>query len=284
MRWLPWIAVLFGLGGCSGEFVLTAPDVVALPEQNTAMIVRLQRSELGRYAPPCADVCLTVRLGQGQLQAARTDSAGYAVLYLAGAQPGRYGLEIEHVDLTGDRALGKSNLYVLAPDKPITAVDLDSLPRSGLAGADAAAALRRLEGKTQWIYVTQEFAQSPAQARRWMAALNYPDGPVVPVRRWALMQNAGTGQTISTLRNRLPLLTYGLAADQAGTRTLKAAGLQVLYVGKAPPPVAVYGRFAYWKDLDLAATATPAAKAPAASQPATAAASSQPASREGPQE
>lgn len=273
------IAVLLGLGGCSGKFILTAPDVVALPQQQTAMIVRLQRSEMGSYAPPCADVCVTVRMGEGQLQAARTDGAGYAVLYLVGGQPGRYDLTIDHVDITGDRVLGKTNLYVLSAQTPIIAVDLDSLPRSGLAGADAAAALRRLEGKTQWLYVTQEFAQSPAQARRWMAAMNYPDGPVVPVRRWGMLQLGGVGQTISNLRNRLPELAYGLAADDVGTRTLQAAGLQVLYVGKAPPPLAVYGRYAFWRDLDLAATTAPAAKATATSQPAIAP-SSQPASRE----
>lgn len=259
------VACLVALGGCSGDFFMAVPDAVGLPGQASPMVVHLTRSEFGAIAPACGEAALTFKMGEGKTFAARADSSGYAVVPLpAPSEPGRYNISIEHVTHFGDVAKGKSTLYVLAPDKPITVVDLDSLPQAGLAAADAAAAIHRLEAKTQIIYATEAFSEKPEQARAILSAAKYPDAAIVPFRRASAWRPEAGNGTISALKGRLPQLTYGLAADDDGAKTLAASGLRVLYVSKTPPSRRVYGQFAFWKDLDLTAPQA----APASSQPA----------------
>ena len=77
-RGLCLAAVLALVGGCSGEYLLTAPDVAALAGEPAPMVVRVQRREFWFHAPAQADAAVMFRLAGGRLQCAHTDKSGSA--------------------------------------------------------------------------------------------------------------------------------------------------------------------------------------------------------------
>ena len=231
------LAVVAALaGGCGGEYIVTAPDAVALPGQTAAVVVRLRRSELWKYAPPSRQASITASLGR-VVRAARTDKHGYAAVGVpAPARPGQYQVALSHQDLWGDTATGAATLYVLDPNFPVAAVDLDSLPGGKKARA-AAAALERIAARVQIIYVTRRYAGRPQRADRALLRGGYPDSAVVPLgrlRAWYDMRwwKQRADPALAALRRRLPGLKWGISAEDDEAEIFLRAALTVLAVGK----------------------------------------------------
>jgi len=249
-------------GGCGGQYIVTAPDTVALPGQTAAVVVRLQRSELWKYAPASREASITARLG-GVVRAARTDKRGYAAVGVpAPARPGQYQIALSHQDLWGDTASGAATLYVLAPNVPVAAVDLDSLPGGKKARA-AAAAIKRIAARAQVVYVTRRYAGRPERADKVLLRGGYPDSAVVPLgrlRAWYDMRwwKQRGDPALAALRRRLPGLKWGISAEDDEAEVFLRAALTVLAVGKFKvegprPEGAQVHRFTSWALLKLPA-------------------------------
>jgi len=224
------------LGGCGGELILTAPDAVGLPGEPAVTVVRVQRREIWRYAPPAEGAAVTARIGPDMLRSGRTDSSGYAAVALpAPRQPGRNEVKISHQDLWGDEATAVAFLYVMDPDRPVLAVDMDSLP-TGKAGGEAVGALACLAEEAQILYVSQEKAGDPHGAHAKLDAAGLPDGPVIPwikSSRWkdALPWRKDSMPSLAALRGRLPRMSWAVAAEDDEAEEFLRSGLSVLAVG-----------------------------------------------------
>ncbi len=246
------------VGGCGGEYILTAPDAAVLAGQDAPVVMRLQRREVWRYAPPQAGAAITFRLGEGPPQCARTDKAGYAALSIkAPSRPGRYDVALYHQDINGDSARGLAAIYVLDPDKPLAMVDMDSLPRNDKSAGQAAGALVRMQLTAQVIYVTKKYAGRPARARELLIEHGYPDGPVVPysrTRQWWRWRRRGGSDAMEELLQRFPKLRWGVTTDDDAAEAFGNAGLKILLVGKEKVSVEEVERFESWADLKITST------------------------------
>ena len=169
-------------GGCGGEYVMTAPDVPALPGEDAPVVVRLQRQEFWFYWPPINDAAVTFR-SDGHVRCARTDKHGYAAAgFPAPDEPGVVRVALHHQDSLGYTVSGQVHVFALSPDRPVAAVDMDSRPAGGKALNAAAEALGRIARKGQMIYLTQDCAAEPGQAHGVLDVAGLPPGPVVPWR------------------------------------------------------------------------------------------------------
>ena len=245
------LAVLM-LGGCSGEYILTAPDVAALPGRDAPVVVRLQRREVWRYAPPQGSAAITFRLGEGTPKCARTDKDGYTATSIkTPSEPGRYEITLYHQDINGDEVTSHAAIYVFDPDKPVAVVDADSLPRSGKLAGPASASLVRMQLSAQLIYVSRKYASRPARAHAMLDKYGYPDGPVVPYsgpKRWWKWRQSDTG-ALDELQRRFPKLRWGITADADTAKAFAQAGLMVMFVGKDKIDDAA--QFDSWADVKI---------------------------------
>jgi len=225
------------LAGCSGEYILVAPDVAGVPGEAAPVVVRLQRREFWFHAPPAEGVPVLFDLASQAQRAGRTDEDGYTgVAIRIPRTPGKYLIELSVQDVKGDTAAGEALVYSLDPNAPILAVDLDALPRLGPGVKDAAHTLARLQGEAQIVYLTQGYARKPAKAHDVLSGAGYPEGPVLPWRKSTWWQRrrwwgASAGEALVDLKTRLPRLQWGLTSSSSAARTLTAAGLEPLVVG-----------------------------------------------------
>ncbi len=248
------LAVLM-LGGCSGEYILTAPDVAALSGQDAPVVVRLQRREVWRYAPPHGSAAITFRLGERTPQCARTDKNGYTAASIKSpSQPGRHEVTLYHQDINGDEVTSHAAIYVFDPDKPLAVVDTDSLPRSSKLAGPASASLVRMQLSAQLIYVSQRYASKPARAHTMLEKHGYPDGPVVPYsgpKQWWKWRQSDAG-ALDELQHRIPKLRWGVTADADTAKAFAQAGLEVMFVGKTK--IADVEQFDSWANAKITST------------------------------
>ena len=236
-RWTLPVLLLGSLAGCSGEYILTAADAVALPGRPVPVVVRLQRREFWFYCPPVRDAAITFRGQDGRLKCARTDKQGYAaVSFPAPKAPGSYTLALHLQDTLGYSASGQVRVFVLPPDRPVILVDADSLPDEGDAAGAAAQAIGRLAKGACIVYLTEARRGTPGRAREILAALGCPPGPVVgwrrrPSLRRRLGRKPPAPGVLASLKHRLPRLTCAVTADPVAVEALRAAKLKVCLVG-----------------------------------------------------
>ena len=83
MKSVVYMALLAaGVCGCSGEYIMTAPEQVASAGGEAMLVMRLQRREFAFYTPPADKKPIRFQIGKGPLRGAYTDALGYAVYYL----------------------------------------------------------------------------------------------------------------------------------------------------------------------------------------------------------
>ena len=231
---------MFCMAGCSGEFILTAPDTVGQAGQDVPVAVRLQRREFWEYVPPTDGAALCFCMPDGAFKAARTDKHGYAsVVFPVPDKPGRYDVDISHQDIRGDTCQGSAWMYVLEGGKPIAVIDLDGLPDAPAEATSAAAAIQALAPRVDIIYTTDKFASKPTAAHEFLARLQYPDSAVVPAftkKDWLRKYDSPSlPNMIVVLKNRLSDLRYGITHNATTANAMQQAGLELIYVGKSGP-------------------------------------------------
>ena len=248
MRLVATILLMFFLSGCSGEYILTAPDVVCPAGEKAALIFRLQRREFWRITSPQKNATVMVHLPDGATRCALTDKNGYAaVAFVVPSRSGVYQVRFYYQDVEGQELSAKGNVYSLSKDDRFVVVDMDSLPKSGLDLSSACLALKRLSQNVHLIYVSEKLGYTPAAARGLLRMRGYPEGPVVcfnKIPQWyqyrlcrqgwrvRAVKPTRTDDNLTHLYNRLKKPTYAITADDLTARTFLNIGMKVIFVGK----------------------------------------------------
>ena len=248
MRLTVIILLTLFLSGCSGEYILTAPDVVCPAGEKAALIFRLQRREFWKITPPKKNATVMVHLPDGTVRCALTDENGYAaVAFIVPSRCGVYQVRFYYQDVEGQELSAKGNVYSLSMDDRFVVVDMDSLPRNGPDLSSACLALKRLSRNAQLIYVSEKLGYTPATARGLLRIRGYPEGPVVyfnKIPRWyqyrlsrqgwrvRAVKPTRTDDALTHLYNRLKKPTYAITADDLTARTFLNIGMKVIFVGR----------------------------------------------------
>ena len=244
------VIVALGAGGCGGHYTLSTPDNVAPLGAETAVVIRLQRNDFFVLDLAVKDAPMWFLLGQGEIQAAYTDSRGYAGTSVAAPDtPGRYNVSIKHTDDEGEEVSGSSYVYVWDAAKPAIAVDLDSLPDLGDVGLPGAQKLlREFARKGNVLYFTRRPASEHDLAHGQIMTCDYPDGPVLlwQRERWHIVRRGGRFRVplvvvesrlvsqLEEVKRMFPGLKEGVCSNDLAAKAFAEAGLGCTFVGNIP--------------------------------------------------
>jgi len=241
--WIFGCGVL-GLAGCSGQYVLTAPDQIAPVGDEAAVVLRVQRQEVAFWYRPANEALVRMQmapvpetaeqaaLGPGPLRAAFADKNGYAGAAVpVGDVTGIFYLHLAHTNLRGNEYESYIPTYVWDPRARVTAVDIKALPRRH--NDVQRAQMAHLAAGSYIVYFTTESIGDHAGLHEKLERAGYPQGPIV-------QRQAGV---LELLRARFPRLEVGVASSGRIKRYFDAAGLERLTLeqaaerngGAAPP-------------------------------------------------
>ena len=217
--------------GCSGQYVMTAPDQIAPAGSLAPTVVRLRRHELTFLTLPVKKGPLRFSVADCPLRCAYTDNSGYAVVAVpVPEKPGIYAVTIATQDISGDEYSRDFPVYVWDKDRDIVAVELEAIPLDGKEASAAAAALTRIVGDSSVIYLTSGSVNDYEKIHRRLAALNLPDGPLLPWRRsdW---RGSRMSSQLSQLRQQFTNLNVGICRSSSAANTFSAEGMECIVVG-----------------------------------------------------
>ncbi len=259
--------LVFALGGCGGEYILTAPDHIAPVGREAVVVVRLQRSEVYKLARSVKNALLQFRIASGPERAAYTDDLGYAGTTVAvPARTGRYRMAITHQDNEGDIITGEAAIYAWDAPKPVVAVDLDCLPAHGSRDTEAAwSALIRIGARANILYLTRRCASEHQRIHEEMKMAGYPDGPVLlwQRERWHIRRcgryrmpkvivESRLVSRLVEIRKIFPGLKVGVCTSALAAGAFADAGMEPLVVGRTEVGVTNVTRRKSWVDLAAA--------------------------------
>ncbi len=253
------------LAGCGGGYLLTVPEHVGPAGGQAAVIARLQRSEIYLLAHPVEKIPVRFTLA-GEAESSRagyTDKLGYAgTVFKMPLKTGRYELIAQIQDSQGTQAKASSAVFVLDPQKPAVAVDLDSiLDGQGQAPASAAEALKKLAANTQLVYLTCNSPSQQANPHAKLAEMGLPDGAILTWtrQRWHVKRDGRFPRVViesrmvsqlASLRKTLPGLTVGICDSQVAGRAFSDAGMKVVLIGQTSPEIDNSISCASWAELN----------------------------------
>ena len=216
---------LFLLAGCSGQYVLTAPDQIAPVGGETAAVLRVQRQEVAFWYRPAPRALVRMQVEQGPLRAAFTDKNGYAGAAVpVGDVTGIFFLQLAHTNPRGNEYETYVPTHVWDPQARVTAVDVKALPLPPTSiHSPVQTQMARLAAGSYIVYVTTESIGDHAELRKKLERAGYPRGPIVQQRAGALEQ----------LRKQFPQLEAGVATSWRVKRSFDAAGLERLTLEQA---------------------------------------------------
>jgi hypothetical protein len=265
MRKYLWALTCLALlgAGCGGEYIMTSPDQLASTDGEANVVVRLQRNDFFVLALAVPDAALRFRVDDMPERAAFTDELGYAATKVpAPAETGVYTMQIVHSDLEGDQARGHSRVFVLEPEAPIVAVELDALPwEISSQKPHAVAALRRMAEAAQIIYLTRQDAEVHPQLHESLSRQGYPDGAILiwQHRRlhlvpgmWRLPKLVVDSRLVSELpqlHREFVNLRAGLCTSSLAAGAFAEAGLTPMIIGASATDVPEAVRVESWQAL-----------------------------------
>ncbi|MFW5839020.1 MAG: hypothetical protein ACOCZE_00415 [Planctomycetota bacterium] len=234
-------------GGCGGDYILTAPDQLAPAGKEATVVTRLQRNDFFVLALPVEEAAMTYRAGDLPERGAYTDELGYAGTVIpAPEKPGLYDLRVAHLDVYGDLVEKKARLFVWPADKPLVAVDLDSLPWEISGQSDPAAkAIAAVGDSAGVIYLTRQESDQHQRLHDWLAGQGYPAGPILlwQHKKWHIVQGSWRIPKIvieDKMVSRLPEvkkafanLDYGITSSSVAAGGFAQAGLRPVIIGGA---------------------------------------------------
>jgi len=244
-----WIvlACVLPAGGCGGDYLLTAPDMIAPAGGEGVAVVRLRRTEVFTIPMPVENAAMRMQISGKIERGAYTDKLGYAGTTLpAPDAPGQYELKISHMDAWGDEVEAKTRAFVWDPNAPCVAVDLDCLPGLTLGfSKQSAMALERAAAGANIIYLTRSSASSHDRLHEKLARAGYPEGPVLEWQRqyWHIVRDkkyynmprvvveSRLVSQLPDLRLMLPGLTMGVCDSYLAAKAFAEAGMKVVVVG-----------------------------------------------------
>jgi hypothetical protein len=226
----PVLAVV-AMGGCGGQFIIKAPDLVAPIGGHAAAVVQIQRTELAFLPLAVADATVCLQIGDSPLRAARSDKHGYIVATVpVPSQEGVYTMVIRHQNIDGEEASAGVPAYVWDPNGKIVAVEFDCLPEKGKDAEDARAALHRLAAGGRLLYlIAKDYVQSEP-LHEFLETRGYPDGPILPWRPGGRFSKPVS--PLPPLRETFPALGLGICHSQEAADAFLRAGMSCVLLGK----------------------------------------------------
>ncbi|RPI63003.1 MAG: hypothetical protein EHM48_03165 [Planctomycetaceae bacterium] len=237
-------AAMLAAGGCEGRYIYTVPEQIAPAGGEVPVVVRLNRSEVGPFAPPLKDAPVQFRIDDGPVRAAYTDKEGYAAAMVpAPAKEGVYFMSVYTSDKNGRWACGFTPVYVCDKNRRIVAVDLETILSHKFGPADdAKAALGKVAENANIVYLTK---RSPAEYRSIRAGLKargLPDGALLTWQRqyWYVDNTRQIPRMVvedrlvnqlAGLKQTFPLFDTAICDTDLAARTFVTAGLQVIVLG-----------------------------------------------------
>ncbi|MGA2266473.1 MAG: hypothetical protein ABSH10_08605 [Phycisphaerae bacterium] len=244
-RRLAWLMMIGLWSGCSGGYVLTAPDSLASTDGPVQAVVRLQWKELPWVTPPAQAAPLRFQVADGPLRSARTDKNGCASVALpAPKTAGEYPLTVALQDIEGREESWELRAFVWDPDRIVIAVDLDAVPLGGREIIEARTALLRLAGQAHILYLSDDPVWRFPALHAAMEAAGLPEGPILPWReeRWweedwrkKNWREKGWWRSqivspLDELRREFPKLQVGIAGSELAVQAFDSAGMKCLLV------------------------------------------------------
>jgi len=264
LRIVTALTVLTAIGtGCSGHYILTAPDQLAPAGGQAVTVVRLQRNEFLALSLPVEGAVIRFRAGDGPERAAYTDKLGFAGTTVpVPSAAGVVTMTIAHQDTQGDELLEQRDLYVWDPAEPIVAVELEALPLGEPSAGEAAEVLRRLAQEANVLYMTRQPISRHARLHEQLAADAFPQGPILPWQRQnrhllrserfnlprIVLQSRLIGQ-LEALGKLFPNLQTGLCRSSLAAEAFDEAGLKCVLIGQAKADVKNLVRRESWAEV-----------------------------------
>lgn len=273
LRFMGVILCAWAPAGCSGEYILTVPDQVVPAGGKANVVMRLERYEFASLRTSVEGAPIRFQVGKLLERCAYTDELGFTGTLTdegyAGTdvpvpkKPGKYVLTVSLQDDAGDEAHAEAPVYVWGPDRPVTAVDLDSLPSADDDEAgDAKAAMARIAESSHVVYLTRDDVDDKADARAKLTTCGYPDGPVLtwrrstihfarvgPLRLPQFIHESRLVMHMKYLRRRLPSLQTGVCTTENAAREFAKAGIRPVLVGDKDAEGLTVTRRTDWADL-----------------------------------
>lgn len=281
-----WVAVtltavtMLASAGCSGRYNFTVPEQVAPVGGEAPIVVRLNRSEVGTFAPAVKDAAIQFRIDDGPIRAAYTDKDGFAAAMVpVPGKEGQYFLSVYTCDKDGRQAAVYCPVFVFDVNRQVVAVDLEMIysGKLGLA-ADAKAVMDSVATKANIVYLTTRDPGEFPRVRMELKSRGLPDGALLTWERqqW-YMDNSGQFprmivanrlvSPLSNLRQTFKAFDTAICQDDLSARAFASAGLNVIVIGSEK--VSLSGpkiiRYASWGAL----AAKEAPQTQPASEPST---------------
>lgn len=254
------LATLTLLGGCGGKKVITVPQNVAPAGGDFPAVVRLERYEFAFVKLPVKNGSIRFQVAQAPVRAAYTDKKGYAAACVpVPAEPGCYGLHVQHQGADGDERAVIAAVHVWKADEKIVAVDADHLPTGGARSAPAVAAVEALSAQGRVLYLSRCDIDRQTALNRRLCGAGYPNGPIIA---WSGSASKASAE-LAGLRKTFPNFKMGLTADDDAARAMACALEWVVTVGPSQPKLgsqATHTHHASWDDLGAKITASQAAR------------------------
>ncbi len=226
--------------GCGGQYEITLPEQVMPAGQDSTVVVRIQKSEIGDLMPAAGDMPVWVRVENGRIRGAITDKGGYAAVSVkAPSQPGKYHVTVGVADKDGKQAEVFAPLWAMDPYLPMVVVDMECLPPLGKSQG-AAEALARVAETSSILYVTVRPESQRQRSHELLAAAGYPEGPistwqrgVVHVSGAQVLLEDRLVSLLPTLRKQFARFAIGVTDGQLGAEAMTRAGLNCIVVTPA---------------------------------------------------
>lgn len=245
MRRVSILLLVAMLAGCSGRYILTAPEQVGCVGGQTVMVARLQYEEVTSVHPPVGNACIRFRVETCPVRGAYTDKPGYAAAVVPlPDKAGRYYSVIEHTDKDGREVSRFVPVYVWDKDTPVVAVDLDAISSPGGTKASAALkALQKMHETANIIYLTQKSLEEHANLHGQLKGGGFPDGPILMWQReyWRLVQEGMLTKVmvedrlvsqLPELKRMFPNLVAGITDSPLAAQSFLMVDVKAVYVGQ----------------------------------------------------
>jgi hypothetical protein len=243
------LSLALAMGGCGGHHILTVGDQVAAAGGEAMPVIRLQRNDFFVVSVAVDQAAMRFQVADGKEVGAYTDKLGYAGTTVpVPDRPGRYTMTVTHMNKdTGDEYQAKALVYVWNPDRPVVAVDMDSLPGLPIGSPQQAArAIKRLADGANILYLTRQWTEGHPRAHPALATAGYPDGPVLTWQRqqWHVVREGKYSiprvviedrmvSQLPEIRRWLPKTELGICDSAMAAKAFADAGLKVVMVGSA---------------------------------------------------
>ncbi|MCP4250219.1 MAG: hypothetical protein GY778_24510 [bacterium] len=261
--------------GCASPYLMTVDDVVCPVDEKVRLIGKLEYRGVAVFNKGLDDGQIRFYLDGQPVGEDDTNDEGYARIKRRFASPGRRRLEIRYRDGRGRTQSAEATVFVWDPSQPILVVDVDNTlahtkkrylfsrgPDRSAPFATAVEVLTELADHFRVVYLTARPRELAVKTRQWLAAHDFPAGPVLTwdVDRYEWSATSFKKDRLDDLTDRFDHVTIGIGnAPGDHTAYRKRRLLTILIDADAPAATIERGvRLPDWRVVQKLFKANPA--------------------------